>query len=365
MKKFESKGKVKTVLGLIHNNQLGFTLPHEHFFGRWKTWFSEPEPCKPREKELVHQPVSLKNLSWIRSHRHSNLDNLSLTDVQMAIDEAILFKEAGGMTIVDVTPKFVGRDPAALVRIAQAADINVIMGTAYYIEASYSSEMRVGSKNDKNIADEFVRDITMGADNTGICAGIIGELGCSWPLTDNERKVLRAAAMAQQQTGAAITVHTPVDSHDEAALAIIKVLKESGADITRVIIGHIELAMHSHSARCRLLETGCSIEWDRFGSDGQYPIIGSRNKSSLDNIPDIPNDTERLNQIIRLVNEGYLDQILISQDVFTKIDLTHFGGGGYGHILNNIIPLMRDKGMTEEHINAITVQNPKRILTLN
>ena len=68
-------------------------------------------------------------------------------------------KEAGGKTIVDVTSNNIGSDPAVLVRIAQTAGINVITGTSYYFEASYYSEMRVGSKTAKDIADEFVRDI--------------------------------------------------------------------------------------------------------------------------------------------------------------------------------------------------------------
>jgi len=58
-----------------------------------------------------------------------------------------------------------------------------------------------------------------------------------------------------------------------------------------------------------------------------------------------------------------LDQILISHDIWTKIELTHFGGAVYIHILNNIISLMQEKGITKEYIRAITVENPKRILT--
>ena len=367
MSKLESKGKIKTVLGLIENNELGFTLPHEHFLIDATIWFSEPKNL--RERKLAQEQVSIKNLSWVRSHRFSNLDNWKLSDVTMAIEEALLFKEAGGNTIVDVTPQYVGRNPKALAHIAQTVGINVIMGTAYYMEASYVPEMKVDQKTVKDIANEFVRDITIGVNDTGICAGIIGEIGCSWPLTENERKVLHAAAIAQQQTGVAISIHPGFN--EEAPLEIINILKEHGVDPSRVIIGHIEFAIHSNDTLSRLADTGCTLEWDRFGADGQYPNyrasdgLDKKNVDVQPDIVDVPNDTGRLNIIIQLINEGYLNQIVISHDIWTKIDTNRFGGQGYSHILNNILPLMRVKNMTEKQINAITVENPKRLLTMN
>jgi phosphotriesterase-related protein len=350
------KTKAQTVLGAIESQKLGLTLPHEHLLVDCTVDFTEPD--KPNEKELANKLVGFENLSWVRSHIFSNRDNLSLTDVSMAIDEARLFKEAGGQTIVDVTSNNIGRKPEALVHISQEAGINVIMGTSYYREASYRKEDSIESRYEEEIADEFVAEIVEGVGYTGICAGIIGEVACSWPLTDSERKVLRAAAIAQRRTGAAISVHPGF--YDEAPLEIIDVLREAGADINRVIIDHMGETIKSHSARFRLAASGCYLEWDRFGSDGEYPFYS---KGSPNKIPDVPNDPERLNQIIQLIGEGHLNQILMSHDVFMKIELVHFGGGGYAHILNNVLPLMREKGISEEHLHTITVENPKRLLT--
>lgn len=356
MRRPELKGKAQTVLGLVDSGQLGFTLPHEHFLIDCTLLFVEPSDSK--DKKLSRQPISLEILNWVRSNRVSHFENLRITDVEVAINEAMLFREAGGGTIVNVTPNNVGRDPAALARIAQATGINVIMGTAYYVEESYRPEMRMDSKTEEDIADEFVRDIAIGVGATRIHAGIIGEIGCSWPLTANERKVLRAAAVAQQRTGAAIAVHP--GCYDEAPLEIVKVLSDAGANIRRVIIDHMDHTTKSHSARFRLAETGCYLEWDRFGADGQYPIVSPH----YQNRPvDVPSDMERLNQIIQLIGEGHLNQILISHDTFMKIDLAHFGGGGYAHIPNNIIPLMQQKNFSEESIYKITIENPKRVLT--
>ena len=171
-KRSELKGKAQTVLGIIDRDLLGFTLPHEHFLIDCSVDFREPS--NPKEKDLAYQPVSFENLSWVRSHIWSNLDNVCLTDVSEAIREAILFKEAGGQSVIDVTPNHVRRDPKALARIAKEAGINVIMGTAYYREPSYKPEMKVESKTEEEIASEFVRDIIEGIN--GICAGIIGEV---------------------------------------------------------------------------------------------------------------------------------------------------------------------------------------------
>jgi phosphotriesterase-related protein len=78
---------------------------------------------------------------------------------------------------------------------------------------------------------------------------------------------------------------------------------------------------------------------------------------------DIPNDAQRVNYIIRLIELGYLNQVLIATDTAMKSRLTVYGGPGYAHIPENVIPWMRAKGISEEAIRAITVENPKRILT--
>ena len=74
-------------------------------------------------------------------------------------------------------------------------------------------------------------------------------------------------------------------------------------------------------------------------------------------------DIQRVDQIIELVSEGYLNQILLSHDICFKHCLTTYGGYGYAHILRDIVPMMQGKGMSEEQIHTLLVENPKRILT--
>jgi phosphotriesterase-related protein len=77
----------------------------------------------------------------------------------------------------------------------------------------------------------------------------------------------------------------------------------------------------------------------------------------------MPNDATRIDYLIKLIEAGYRDKLLISQDICTKIHLTKYGGEGYYHILENVIPMMEHKGINEEDIGALTVQNPARVLT--
>ena len=354
MKSTERTGKVQTVLGPIDGDELGFTLTHEHILCDFSFRVDFALPSDPEEKELPYQPVRLENLGWIRSHRFSNVDNLRLDNEETATYEIRCFKKAGGNTITEVTPNHIGRSPSGLARVAQATGVNIIMGTSYYIAESHRPEMKMNSKTEEGIAQEFIKDVTTGVDDTGIRAGIIGEIACTWPLQENERKALRGAALAQKETGAAISTHPGVNQ--DSPFGIVEVLKDAGADLSRVIMCHITSAfpISARGARRKLAEMGCYLEYDLFGTDGHLPKFSPY---------DVATDSMRISQIIELIEDGYLNQILISQDVFYKISLSRYGGFGYDYILKTIIPMMRSKGMTDEQIHTITVENPKRLLT--
>ena len=348
------KGKAQTVLGLIDGSELGITLPHEHFFTDDSSYFKEP--TDPEEKRLSHQKITMENLWWARYHKMSSEDNLMLDDEDMAIREAMYFKNAGGKTIVDMTPNNVGRDPAGLVNVAKATGLNIIMGTAYYIAQSWVPEMKMDSKTDEDIAQEFIQDIAVGVGDTGIKAGIIGEIGMSWPIEKGEEKVLRAAGIASKETGAGINIHP--GGHPDAAFAYIKILEEVGTDLNRVSFAHMTrtFPISDRANRARVADKGCYLEYDLFGADGIYPTQMAMGF-------DVANDAIRLTEFMELIEDGFLDRILMSQDNCFKVMLRAYGGNGYAHILELIVPKMRAKEMTEEQINTILVENPKRINT--
>jgi phosphotriesterase-related protein len=178
-------------------------LPHEHLLIDFTVMFSEPAAAS--DKGRAWEPLSLANLGWVRQHFNANLDNLRLTDEQVAREEILLFKHAGGRTVIDPTPRSLARDPLALARIARATGLNIVMGAGYYVAAAHPPDLDRRGVDD--LAREITADVTTGVGDTGICSGLIGELGCTWPWEDNEKKVVRAGIAAQQATGAPLMIH--------------------------------------------------------------------------------------------------------------------------------------------------------------
>lgn len=253
--------------------------------------------------------------------------------------------------MVDVTIDNIGRDPDALCRVSQITGVNIIMGCGYYVgEIQPESYDR---KSEEEICQEIVNDILVGVGNKRVKAGIIGEIGCSWPLPEREKRSLRASALAQQDTGAAITVHP--GRHEESPCQIIEILKEAGADLQRVIICHIDRTPFSLESRLKIADAGCTLEYDLFGWEGYYPLDLA--------VAHMPNDVQRIKEIIEMRDHGYLKQIFISHDICYKTRRYTYGGHGYDHILENAVPVMLAWGLSRDHIDTIMQDNPRQMLS--
>ena len=348
MPKSELSGLAQTVNGAVDPRTLGPTMTHEHLLIDFSTMFVEPP--EDSQKFLAHQKLSMENLGWIRYNWTSNLDNLLLIEEKTALNEAMYYKREGGGTLVDATTIGIGRDPLALSRLARATNLNIIMGAGWYIDKVHPEDM--GSRTENDLAKQIIKELTEGINETNVKAGIIGEIGCSWPLTDNERKVLRAAATAQSETGAPILIHPGRD--ESAPNEILEVLAEAGANLERVIMGHLDRTVFSDDTTIEIAKSGCYMEYDLFGNESShYPLPGSY----------MPNDEQRLEKIQLLMNEGFGEKVLVAQDICTKHRLVKYGGHGYHHILQNIIPRMKQKGFSKEEIDNIVTNNPSKILT--
>ena len=343
----ELRGLAQTVLGAIDPSELGPTTVHEHLYIDFSFMYRQPQDSPT---DLADAPITMENLGWIRHNHYSNHANLQLMDVDTAISEAVLYKKVGGGTIVDVTTIGIGRNATALERISRESGVHVVMGAGFYVDAVLPDDMH--ERTVDIVAQRIIDDIRNGVDGTGIRAGIIGEIGCTWPLTDNERLSLRAAAQAQQETGAAISIHP--GRHPDAPAEILQVLADGGANIERVIIGHLDRTIFDMERLRALAASSCYLEWDLFGSEGSYYPLADL---------DMPSDAQRLDYIKRMCDEGYAAKIVVGQDICTNHRLARYGGHGYGHILENIVPRMRRKGFAEDDIAAITVRNPADVLT--
>src|SRR5262245_30490937 len=293
------RGQIQTVLGAAAPDAIGITLPHEHLLIDFEVMFAEPAAAADRPR--AQEPVSLANLGWVRQNFNSNHDNLRLDDEQVAQDEILLFKGAGGRTVVDPTPTTIGRDPRALARIARATGLNVVMGAGYYVGASHPPDMNRRSVDE--LAREMIGDITAGVGDTGIRAGLIGEIGTTYPWTDNEQKVLRAAVIAQRETGAPLMVHP--GRHPAMPMELAKFVQKEGGDLRRTIMCHICRTIADVRAVIDLAQTGIWLEYDLFGMENSfYPYNPSF---------DMPKDGGRLAKVHALVYTGHRFQILLLQ----------------------------------------------------
>ena len=344
-------GKAQTVLGPIGPEQLGVTLTHEHMLVDLSTLMSPPDSASA--KEFFHKPVSLETLGRIRHHGGQNADNARLFDVATAIEEVMLYKQHGGDSLVDATSIGIARDPVGLVRISQATGVNIIMGASYYVAAAHPADM--DRRSEDELVDQIVRDITDGVDGTDIRSGVIGEIGCTWPLADNERKVLRASAKAQRLTGAPLLIHPGRD--ETAPMEIIEVLAEAGADLSRTIMGHLDRTVFLRETLAQIAGVGCYMEWDLFGRESSYYALNP-------NI-DMPGDAKRMDDIAWIGSQGYSRKVLVAHDICSKDRLEKYGGHGYHYILGHVVPRMRARGFAREAIEDILVNNPKDALAFS
>jgi phosphotriesterase-related protein len=254
--------------------------------------------------------------------------------------------------LVDCTLPGIGRQPEALRRIAATTGVNLVMGAGYYVEATHPPH--VARMSEQAITDEIVNDVRVGVGPSHVRAGVIGEIGSSWPMTDAERKVFRAAAAAQAELGCALTIHP--GRNPESPFEIIDVLRSAGADLGRVIMGHIERTVRDTDVLKKIAALGCFIQYDLFGTEVTAKV--PYRKFHID----IPSDAQRIDQIRDLAAAGHLDRILVGHDVGSKHRTRRYGGLGFDHFLRDIAPWMPERGLDETAVRKLTRDNPARAL---
>jgi phosphotriesterase-related protein len=145
---------------------------------------------------------------------------------------------------------------------------------------------------------------------------------------------------------------------DQAApMEIVRVLDQAGADLSRTIMCHIDRTIDRPELLSELAATGCVLEYDLFGFEHSY--------YSWSLPVDMPNDAGRLRWLRWLIERGHGDRLVISHDICFKDKLAAYGGHGYAHILEQVVPLMRDKGFAEGEIRAILEDTPRRLFALS
>ena len=306
-------GQVQTVLGPVAPGDLGFTLPHEHtkcslwwIENRWDYW------------ELIGDEPRMN-------------------------EELAAYKALGGGTLVDVTPIGIGRDLARLARLSQATGLHIVAGAGWYRQAYYPAEARIDRRSIDDLADEIVQEFVDGP----VRPGIIGEIGTDKPwVTAQEERVFRAAARAALRTGASVTTHAV---QSDVGLAQLAILEDEGLDPARIVVGHCD--SHPRIEHWReIVRRGAHVEADFLGMS--FTPLERAGEPKV------------VELISTLLNEGFENQILLSQDVCHDSQLASYGGNGYTYLQKSFLPRLVAAGVNAATIKTITVENPARLLTL-
>lgn len=338
-----SKGEVVSVLGPVAGGQLGLILPHEHVL-------CDLTPLALRDPAIQETEIALANRHAVEYRPLAYKGNHRLTLRDVARAEIAAFAACGGGTVVDMTTGGIAPDPEGLAEIARATGVHLILGAGFYTADFVDDDTR--GRPVEWLEDAILAQLSEGAWGTKIRCGLIGEIGCSWPLADFERRTLQAAARAQRRTGVALNVHP--GRHPQAPHEILDVLERAGADPSCVAISHVDRTYFDYPAISALAKRGCWIEFDFFGIETSNYWFGTA---------DLPTDWMRLRYVRQAMADGFADRILLSHDICTRTRLAAYGGHGYAHLIANVAGLMRERGFTEAEISGLMRDNPRRFLT--
>jgi len=305
--------QIQTVLGSVQPDALGMTMMHEHTF------------CDLWE--------------WSGRRDYNGI----IDDEELLAEELVVYRGAGGSAVVDVTPEGIGRNPAGLRRLAEATGLHIVMGCGWYRERAYPALVHELDTN--QLADRLIRECFDGVDGSGICPGVIGELGTErFRITPVEERVFRAAARAQRAVGVSISTHTT--HFGDLALEQVALLREEGVPPERIIIGHLGERRHARDVLA-IAATGVFVQIDHVGrpaSAGTQP------------------EEQRARNVVQVVRAGHLDQVLLSMDICANSQLHWNGGHGYDYLLKTFVPLLYREGLTEAEVRTLLIDNPRRAL---
>lgn len=300
---------IQTVNGCIESDEIGITMSHEHI-------------CV--------------DLSRVRNNLDSTFGNepIVIEEIKQAMDLKV-------KTFIEVTCNDMGRDAIELKNISDKTGIQIVASTGFYLDEYHSNEVK--NKSIKEIAEIFIHDLTVGIDDTSIKAGVIGEVASSEIMTKSEEKVLHAAAIAANSVGCAITTHCQSGKLGEEQITIF--LNEK-VNPDKVILGHIDLS-NDINYMISLMEKGFNIGFDTIGKEA-YLL-----------------DTHRANNLKTLIDKGYADKIVLSQDISRK---SYFNGMGeylgYSTVMKKFIPMLFDVGVKRDDVFKMLMFNPQRIFDI-
>ncbi len=304
---------IQTATGPIDTDEMGFTLMHEHVVVKWP-------PMYQQYPELFDRKAHMKN----------------------AVKRLKAARKVGVQTMVDLTPIDLGRDPEFIARAAEKSGMQIIVATGLYYQIPFYFLLRP----DEVMVDLFVRDITEGIGESGVRANVI-KCATEPDMHPMNERVLRNSAKAHRRTGVPICTHT--FPHNKTGLDQQRIFMEEGVDLGRTVIGHSDDS-DDIDYLDQIIQNGSYCGMDRIGLERPRT------------------DDQRVEMVAKLVERGYANRITLSHDAACHIDFVPEGmieelvpKWRYEHIPTEVVPALKERGVTDAQIEQMTVKNPRRL----
>ncbi len=300
---------VRTILGDIAAGELGVCYAHEHVI-------------------IDHGCATEQNPEFL------------LNDIEKITTELLDFRRAGGRAMVDTMPSGCGRNVRLLAEVSRRSAVHIICPTGlhlgkYYPPQHWSQALRDDPVTVEALAERFGREVTYGMDGTPYRAGIIKVAGSLDRLSARERAAFIAAAITQRRSGCPIITHT---EQGTAALEQVDLLRQHGADLSHVVLSHLDRRPDAAYHRA-VLSTGVKIEYD---SAFRWP----------------PGPNHTLDLLAELL-PAFPDQILLGMDAARSRYWKSYGGApGLAFLLESFADQMRARGIGQDLIDRVFVNNP-------
>ena len=338
---FPKGAVIRTILKDIAPDDLagGATLFHEHmsiadnFMTRWIGYAADSrrETAMPGAPAPQAQPAARPG-GTNTAPPSTPSGKYFMQDLEYQVEEMKLAKGDGVACIVDGGHADMGRDINFLRQLSQQSGLPIVAGGGYYSQPFYPKEIVTWSE------EQIYQALLKQAETEPI--GCWGEIG-SWDwITKDERKVFRAVGRACAATGLPIFTHTGIPG--KSALQQLDILEDVGVDPIKVVIGHVgnlvDPNVEVHRAICR---RGAFLGFDRQGAAG---------------------DTQQVPMVMKLIEAGYADNLMIASDLSNIAQTRKGGGPGYARALTVFVPKLKAAGANDDVLKQIMNDNPRRFL---
>lgn len=287
--------------------------------------------------------INPQGYTYAHEHLHIDLSG-EKQNIDCRLDQYALLcgemrelMQRGVYNIVEVTNRYMGRNPQFLLDLMRDSGMNIIASTGYYTQRFHPGF--VHQYNEQQLAQTMIDEIETGIDGTSLKAGLIAEIGSSKDnITEDEAKVFRAAALAHHATGIPISTHTSLSTMGLQQAAL---LTSQGVNLERVVIGHCDLKENLDTV-LKLIDQGAYVQFDTIGKEDYFP------------------DQGRITMLLELRQRGLLDRVMLSMDITRRSHLKANGGLGFGYLVDSFVPRLLAQGFTHADIDNLLRDNPCR-----